>query len=371
MKLVYLSNSEIPSRFANSVHVMKMCSAFARNGSHVTLVGRRPQSSTQDTGCVFEYYGVEKLFDIELLSWPGGAVIGPMIYTTEVVRAVRSTKPELYYGRHLYSLFVLSSRRSPAIYEAHAPPFRRLDRELLRRMYRTGVMPRVVVISAALRRIYLEMCPWIDPDDILVAHDGADCISTPSRASLSRAGSRSVVGYVGSLYEGRGIDVIYGLSQRFEEVEFRVVGGSAREVEACRSRYPAPNLQFVGHLPHGELQTVFSELDVLLAPYQNEVGTPKQGTDTSGWMSPLKLFEYMAQGKPIIASSLPAIREVLTDESTALLCAPDDVTKWAAALSRLLNEPELAEHLSRNALSLLENRYTWTVRARSVLEGVA
>ncbi len=110
-------------------------------------------------------------------------------------------------------------------------------------------------------------------------------------------------------------------------------------------------------------------MDILVAPYQTRVLPADGRSDIGPWMSPLKLFEYMAASRAIVASDLPAIREVLQDGVTALLVSPDDLAAWRTALGRLKSAP-LRRHLAANARRLVVGEYTWAARARKVLAGV-
>jgi glycosyltransferase involved in cell wall biosynthesis len=90
---------------------------------------------------------------------------------------------------------------------------------------------------------------------------------------------------------------------------------------------------------------------------------PNTASSTSDrYTSPLKLFEYLHLGRPIVASDLTAIREVLTDGQTALLVPPGDSDALAHALQRLAADPALAEALG-SAARALADRYTWSARA--------
>ena len=82
--------------------------------------------------------------------------------------------------------------------------------------------------------------------------------------------------------------------------------------------------------------------------------------------SPLKLFDYMAAGVPIVASDLPALREVLRHEENALLARPDDPDAFAAAVRRMLADPVLAGRLGRQARADVR-RYSWEARAEALL----
>ncbi len=87
-------------------------------------------------------------------------------------------------------------------------------------------------------------------------------------------------------------------------------------------------------------------------------------------MSPLKIFEYMSHGKPIIATDLPVIREVLEHDRNALLAPSGDLNAWEHALRRLVEDPALREHLGGGARKDFEARYSWGARSQAVLEGL-
>jgi glycosyltransferase involved in cell wall biosynthesis len=129
------------------------------------------------------------------------------------------------------------------------------------------------------------------------------------------------------------------------------------------------NVVLHGHQPPRAVGELIAEFDVLLAPYRREV-KPHAALDIAPWMSPLKIFEYMAAGKPIVAADLPVIREVLTDGETALLCSPDDDGDWVAALRRLHEEPELARRIGAQAHDEWRRAYTWQARASTILDWI-
>ena len=83
--------------------------------------------------------------------------------------------------------------------------------------------------------------------------------------------------------------------------------------------------------------------------------------------SPLKLFDYMAAGVPIVASDLPALREVLQHERNVLLARPGDPDSFAEAVRRLLGEPELARRLGQQAREDVR-QYGWDARAAALLD---
>jgi glycosyltransferase involved in cell wall biosynthesis len=110
------------------------------------------------------------------------------------------------------------------------------------------------------------------------------------------------------------------------------------------------------------------QCDVMLAPYQRVVLVADGRTDAAPWMSPLKIFEYMAAGKPMLASDLPVIREILANGDTALLLPPDQPALWAEALCRLRDDRDLRHRLGQSAHRTFLKRHTWIQRARAILD---
>ena len=109
-------------------------------------------------------------------------------------------------------------------------------------------------------------------------------------------------------------------------------------------------------------------MDVLLMPYQESVSIGVAGHDTARWMSPMKMFEYLGAGVPIISSDLPVLREVLLDGENSLLARPSDIDSWLAALDRVEDNPELAVRIGSNAHDQYERQHTWTCRAEKIIE---
>ena len=119
-------------------------------------------------------------------------------------------------------------------------------------------------------------------------------------------------------------------------------------------------------MPPAETERLCLAFDVMLAPYQAEVRIAGGG-ETAAWMSPLKVFGYMAAAKPIVCSDLPVLREVVEDGRNGLLVQAEDPDAWAAALRRLLEDKELRERLSATAFADFLARHTWRGRASQCL----
>jgi glycosyltransferase involved in cell wall biosynthesis len=176
-----------------------------------------------------------------------------------------------------------------------------------------------------------------------------------------------VVGYAGHLYAWKGVDVLLDALARVPGVRGLIIGGHAAEPDLARVRGLSERLgiadrvTFTGMVEPASVPALLRRATILALP------NPASAI-SNRFTSPLKLFEYMAAGRAIVASDLPAIREVLHDGVDALLVAPGDAEALASAIRRLADDAGLAERLARTAAEAAAN-YSWTRRAER-LEGL-
>lgn len=235
---------------------------------------------------------------------------------------------------------------------------------MLRRLMRAPGFRGIVAISAALARDLNEEL-GIDPRSVLVAHDAVRL----GPSSPARPGLLFRVGYTGSLFPGKGAETLLETAPLCPWARFELAGGPpsladrlARTVE----ERGLTNIIVHGPLTPRAARALQSDCDVLVAPFARRIESDS-GDDISAWTSPMKLFEYLGSGRPIVVSDLPVLREVVTDEVNALLVPPEDPEALAAALRRLADDPGLRERLARTALTQAQAEHTWEIRARRVL----
>ena len=224
---------------------------------------------------------------------------------------------------------------------------------------------QVVVISDALKRLLIDKfnCP---ASKFIVLPDAASNVTAINVQEHIAEPKNQKIGYFGHVYPGRGIEVVTTLAKKFPDVDFYVVGGEPNLVAEFRDRYREKNLVISGHLQNIVARSIMQEMDVLLMPYQKVVSIGLSGSDTSQWMSPLKMFEYMSSQVAIVSSDLPVIREVLVDKKNCLLVPPDDFDGWLGAVERLLNDSEYRAELANEAFLNFQTKYTWKHRAKAI-----
>lgn len=369
MRIVYASTSRIPSRAANSIQTMRMCEALAERGHQVTLICRSGGAGEEDP---FAFYGVDPMFELVGCRWPA-VPGGGLLYGRDVARYLRSrrTSVDLVYARAIYGAHAAIRTGLPAVLEVHAPPGNVLRRMLEARVLHSPQLQRIVAISGALKEEYERLYPGTNTP-IMVAHDAAtpDARERAAAPGQSNGGAGALqVGYIGHLYPGKGVELVVRIAARMPDVDFHVVGGAAADLLRWKKAVDLPNIVFHGFVSPADVSLFRSRFDVLLLPPGRQVAA-MGGGDIARWMSPLKLFEYMGSGRPIIASDLPVLREVLHDGENGLLADPDDVEAWVSAIRRLQWDVPLRNRLSSAAAADLQAEYSWARRAARVLDGL-
>jgi len=358
MELVYVTSAKIPSRAANAVQSLKMCDAFVGAGARVRMIAR-----AGDDGDVFADYALRNRFAIE-----HHALRGPRGFRTALLEwdfrraARRAPRADAFFSRDVFALCSLASTGRPMVLELHRTmDLHRAERVALRWLSTRTNLVAVVVVSRGMADWYATRFPALR----LVVEPGAAEEREPLRSGRRGSVGPFTVGYVGHLYPGRGVEVIRALALGLPDVQFHVVGGTDKDVRRCREAMIATNLVFHGHVPHARVPSLIGAFDVLLAPYQRRVMV-EGGAETSAVMSPLKLFEYMSYGLPIVCSDLPVLREVLDDE-VAVLVPPDDLAAWQTAVARLRDDGAHRRELGAAAHARFSARHTWNARARRIL----
>tara|TARA_Y100000389_G_scaffold202777_1_gene249151 strand:- start:2562 stop:3737 length:1176 start_codon:yes stop_codon:yes gene_type:complete len=382
--IYYISPSTIPSRSANSIHVINMCEAIAQLGNKVLLFAN---SNDPDSNSVHQqistFYGANiskisvNIFRSKKIK---GLEFGIAInsFIRFFIDWIKGRPPEIIISRNLYAtLFLSLIFRKNIIYETHS--LENGFRKKIQLWLLESKKIKTVVISKVLKKM---ICDFhnIEGSEIYVFHDAAKAgrvrITNSQRYQIRKEQFSSVIdlnyyqkiiGYFGQLYSGRGIDVIQEIAKLNPSFAFIIYGGNEKEITKYKNKNNLDNLFFMGHLLPKSTYEVMRVMDVLLMPYKKSVSIGIKGIDTAEWMSPMKMFEYMSTGVPIISSNLPVIREVLKDNENCLLVDPDDFIAWSESLRSIVKDKHLAEKLQNNAYNEYKSKYTWEDRAQKIL----
>jgi glycosyltransferase involved in cell wall biosynthesis len=400
-RILYFSRIDFPNAKANSIQTVNTCYELARQGADVLLVVRHLLQSRRDC---FAFYGLPDLPRLRFVSlslpiqskfndWEGSYF---RFYLASLLRRYRKGQTVVYTRdpAGLELLRIVQGLKPAAglqtVFEVHKLGFltkashqrergRSLDDERVRakiakRRRREGdvyaAADGVVCTSRSAERLLREhfepggpVCVVPNGVHIPASGDGEAHVApdlNDSRRDLD-------VLYVGQLYRWKGIDGLVRAMVHLPARRLTIVGGNdpddAERLRAlARELGVESRLDLVGYVrPHAVREYLDrAKVGVIPLPHEGFI-------EAAVFTSPLKAFELMQAGVPIVATDLPSIRELLTDGQNAVLVRPDDAPSLARGIELLLRDRDLAARLARHASAhVLE--FSWERRARRILK---
>jgi glycosyltransferase involved in cell wall biosynthesis len=369
MRILY--SHRIQSRDGQSVHLEELVAAFRAAGHEVMVVGPHRYQHA-------EFGGESRLVTL-IRQWvpPAIAELAELAYNIpsfwRLWRAARPFRPDLIYER--YNLFYLAgtwlarTRRVPLFLEVNAPlaaertrygglGLRAIAARLEAYVWRSAT--KVLAVTGVLKAMV--EATGVSPERVEVVPNGINAAAFAGTIASEQRRDRLVLGFVGFVREWHGLDAVVSAMAAARDavpMDLVVVGdGPARaalERQASASGL-ADRVRFTGLQPRERIPALVAGFDIALQPRSVE------------YASPLKIFEYMAAGRAIVAPDQDNVREILRDGETALLFDPARPETLWQAISRLAGDTELRLRLGSAARAEIHRRdYTWAGNARRVI----
>lgn len=368
MKLVYLANVRLPTEKAHGIQIMNMCESFALANLEVNLV--LPWRFNPIKINPFEYYEVKenfkiiKIFSLDLIPLEIPKIcfwIQNLTFAISGFFYLLFKKADVIYSRDSSSLYLLSFFKKNIVYEVHTFP---KNFFLYKRVFKKAIS--IIVITNKLKELLIKK--GIQKEKILVAPDGVDLekfniniSKEEAREKLGLPLDKKIVIYAGLFDKWKGYLILLEASKFFDrETKLVMIGGTENQLEKLKKKYP--DVSFLGYLPYINLPINQKAADVLVIPNSGKIDISKY------WTSPLKLFSHMASQRPIVASDLPSLREVLS-ENNAILVEPDNPQELAEGIKRALKSTDFSVRISVRAYEDVQ-KYSWQKRAKNILKFV-
>lgn len=312
MKILYLTNSRIPTEKAHGLQIIRMCEAFANNGHHLQLiVPKRLNLIKKD---VFEFYNSKNNFKIIFLPIIDTVGLGKFGFIFEAIQfTVGSTiyslfkKNDLVFTRDeiLAAFNILIGKK--VYWESHTGAYGFFAKFVLKKA------DKIIVISEGLEDFYKEK--GVSEDRMVVAHDGVrvedfqfNFNKNNLRDELNLPKNNPLIMYTGHLYDWKGADLLAKASEVLKNYNFIFIGGTDLDLESFKRKYRNKNILFVGFVENKFIPKYLKTADLLIIPNIDN------GDISSKFTSPLKFFEYIASGVPILASDLISLKNIGKDK---------------------------------------------------------
>ncbi len=363
----YWYEPDAPHDPVGLVRIWRLADTLAKVGDRVTVFPPRYRSALIQRACA--------VVPIHLIHLP---LVRPLSYALlsfmrGLMRAL-VTRPDIVYYRWMdspHALILAKLFRVPCVCEVNGEPvpqwpgnqrkFVRGFKHLLAQLALKRC-DRVVVLTEGLRALLQERY-GVPLERIVVLPSGTDVQrfaardAVACRLELGLVPNCPYVGFVGSFYRYQGLacllDAMIFVKRVYPAAELLFVGdGEATEElkQQAKGMGLDGSIMWVGRVPYWEVPTWIGAMSVCVAPFRGDRGET----------SPVKLFDYLACHRPVVASAIPSVVSTFTSDSGVQLVQPDDPSPLADAILALLNDPGLCAVLGRQGRQFVETRFSWT-----------
>ncbi len=371
MRIGFITTSRIPSKTANSIQVMKVCHAIQSLGEDIRLWV--PDFGRSDWEALAENYGLSQPFPITWL--PFKRWMKQYDFCLRAVRQVQDWGGEAVYTWALQAAVAAGLHRLPSVMEFHDFPMGRIGPHLFRTWMRQRRKKLVLCTTRALADGLMEDYGYHLPDEILqIAPNGTDLeryanLPDPGEARKALGLAEGfTVGYSGHFYPGRGMALLTRIAAGMPHIRFLWMGGQEADIAPWVKDLADKgihNVTITGFIPNSRLPDYQAAADCLVMPYGKKI-SGSSGGDISRVINPMKMFDYLACGRAIIASEIPVFHEILND-GNAIFCDAENPSEWTTAIQTLADDPTLRARLAGNGRRDAA-KYTWQMRAQTTMD---
>ncbi len=374
LSILYIHTTTLDSTKANIIQVVSMCNAFSALGCKVTLATPKPNQSIDIKKYIFNNFGFTLKFELHLYERTfKNEKLEKYFVGQELKKLIRNHKADYVFLRNPKYIKTALDSRKMVIFESHnnliherVKIIDRFWKYRLKLLIKNKNFILFITISKSLFNSWEKI--GIPINKMLPLHDGFNenlfkekIDKDDSRKRLKLPLDKIIVTYTGSLYQNRNIMGIINLAKNKPNLFFLIIGGPVLnkiKYETISTEMGLENIIFLGFIQHKKITQYLFASDILLALWSKSV-------PTINYCSPLKLFEYMASGKNILAHGFPSVKEVLVNEHNCLLVKPEDPQHLKSQLEGMLKMSD-KNRFGDVARKEAFKDYTWTIRATKI-----
>ena len=350
-KIYYVAELNLPSKSAYSIHVMKMCEAFSKLKYDINLFVINKKNKNQlnkDYNINYKFKVISIFNDFVLLNF-----LFRIIFALKIL-SKNTDKKALFLSRSIIFSLIACLFRKKIILELHheITGISKIIYWLLKKLNLIENL-KFIFLSSNLNYIYK-----INNEKYLVLDDAVNLADFNKKKGIKY---KKTCVYVGSFFEGKGIEQIFRLAKKNKKTFFHIYG----EKKYLRENKKEKNIKIFDYVNYSKIPTIISRYEVALMPYQRKV-RGRGSIWLQKYMSPLKMFDYMAAKMIIIASNLKVYKHILKNNFNCILVNVNEDEKWSKAIRLAFKKNYRNRYLRENAYKTVK-KYTWDKRCKKII----
>ena len=358
-KIIYIAEFSLPNMSAYAVHVLKMCDNFSKFNKVELILPYK--DNKYNFSQIKKEYNLKNKFEIKGIfnSKSSLNLFYRIVFALKIKSYVKNSLFSMIISRSIIPSLILGCSDIKNILEIHTELTGATKYIFkLKNIKKVIKNLKFIVLNFELVKIL-----GLNNNSTIILEDAVE--SNDFKINNSKKIIKACA-YSGSFAAGKGIEMIYSLAKKSPEIEFHAYGNINTLDKKFKDISIPKNLHFMGFVSYNKVTKILPRYKILLMPYQNKVGVLIKGIDVSKYFSPLKLFEYMASGRPIIASNLKVYRNILKHNYNSILLKQDNITDWTIAIKKIMFKKNYS-YLGKNARNNAKN-YSWKSRAQKIIK---
>ncbi len=357
-KIIYIAEFSLPNMSAYAVHVLKMCDNFCKYAK-VELVIPYQEDSYHFKKIKREYL-LKKNFKIKSIfsSKKKLNFFNRILFSLKINDYLNKNNYKMIISRAIIPSLILAIMNKKNILELHSE-MTGLTKYLFKFINLKSINKNLKFIFLHYKLMNILK---IKSKNFCILEDAVekdDFNNTNPRTKLFTCA------YSGSFAKGKGLELIYSIANKAPKINFDIFGNIKTLNQDMTLKKVPKNIRFKGFLSYRMIANTLPRYKVLLMPYQKNVSVLVKKINVASYFSPLKLFEYMATGKTIIASNLKVYNKILKNKHNSITLDPKNVDKWIKTINEIFKSNKY-NYLGRNAQKDVK-KYTWESRVEKIM----
>ena len=359
MKIYYIAEIVLPSKSAYTLHVLKMCEAFSKLNHEVELIIFYKDPLTSDS-TIFEKYNISSKFKITNIYNKNLKSFNFLHRIELAVKAKKIIKNDSFIiSRSIISSLYLGFKKIPNILEIHTN-FQSLTNFLfnLRNFYiKKSLIKFVLIHNNLIKTLKLENTSYEVLDDAVNLDEFERIKTNPERDCV----------YVGRLTKGMGFEMIKNIAQIMPNLKFDVYGNK-NDLSKNSIKTLPKNLYLFDYVDYKDIPRIIKNHRIVLMPYEEKVLAFAKDLEIQNNMSPMKMFDYLASGRIILATDLKVYSHILKNDYNSFLLPSKDAKIWKNKIENInLDYENIKKNIEKNSLETVK-KYSWLNRAKKIIQ---
>ena len=356
MKIGYIAETLITNKSGYTHHVLKMCDAFS-NKNNVCLIIPWIKKKINYTKIKkdFLFTSKKKFIIKDILKVRISNFFLRIFFGFKAAKYIKKNYYDIIITRSLISSFFLILLKINHFLEIHSE-LRGLTGFLMNDLnfINSKYILRVIFISNALRKKFTN----INKKRTLILHDAVDIKNFKKKIKSTKIKTAT---YVGSFYEGKGVELIIDIAKKFKKLNFDLYGELNRDFGNIPN-----NVKLHGYVNYKKVPNILKKSDILLLPSAKLQFGRSSNVNIANYNSPLKMFDYLAAGKILISTKLAGVCEILKHNYNSLIVKKYNIKLWVKCLDDVLNNKYDLVKIRKNSIKT-SYKFTWEKRANKII----